>query len=249
MDKKTLEALLKDYKNGAISTEEMVNSIRHLPFERLEYATVDHHRSLRQGFPEIIQGQGKTAEQIIGIMESLKAAGSNALATRVDADKATSVKKKFDDCQYHQTARILTLTCKPITSQGAGTILVVTAGTSDIPVAEEAAVTARFLGNQVEVIHDVGVAGLHRLLAHHDKLVNANVIIAIAGMEGALPSVIGGLVSRPVIAVPTSNGYGANYQGISALLGMLNSCASGVTVVNIDNGFGAAFAASLINRM
>jgi NCAIR mutase (PurE)-related protein len=216
--------------------------------EQLEFATLDHHRELRQGFPEVILCQGKTPSQVAGIAARIVSHESILLATRGDRAHFDAVRKKVRRARYNEVARTIVANEHLVRKIGRGTILVVTAGTSDIPVAEEARETALLMGNEVEWIFDVGVAGIHRILAQSDKLRNASVIIVVAGMEGALASVVGGLVDIPVIAVPTSVGYGASFGGISALLGMLNSCAAGVTVVNIDNGFGAAVAASLINR-
>ncbi|MBQ3848576.1 MAG: nickel pincer cofactor biosynthesis protein LarB [Clostridia bacterium] len=242
--KKTLEKL----KNGEITVDEALLAIKKEPFEDLGFAKIDHQRSVRQGIPEVIYGAGKTPEQIISIARSLNEKGaSNVLITRLSEGDAEKVKTEID-IKYYRDARIGMLGEMP-TPDGIGTILVATGGTSDIPVAEEAAVTAEALGNEVERLYDVGVSGLHRLLSHMDEVMSASVIIAVAGMEGALASVIGGLSDCPVIAVPTSVGYGASYEGISALLSMLNSCASGVTVVNIDNGFGAGYSASMINHM
>lgn len=249
MTPRTITELLQAVKNGAMSIDCAVEQLRRLPFQHLECAHVDHHRELRQGMPEVIFGEGKTVEQIVRIMTAMKDSGSNILVTRLDPDKSELLVAAFSSVEYHADARCLTLAQRPAERRGRGTVLVVSAGTSDIPVAAEALVTARFLGNEAEHLYDVGVSGLHRLLAHCDRLRAAAVIIVVAGMEGALPSVVGGLVDRPVIAVPTSVGYGASFGGIAALLGMLNSCAAGVTVVNIDNGFGAACAASLINRV
>lgn len=241
--------MLNSVREGGLSVEDALQQLRQLPFEDIGCAQVDHHRHLRQGMPEMLFGEGKTAEQIVAITTAMSDRGSNVLVTRLTPEKAGQVANVFPAANYHDEARCLTLEHKPPELRGRGTILVISAGTSDIPVAAEALVTARFLGNQVEQIYDVGVAGIHRLLARREQLNSAAVIIVVAGMEGALPSVVGGLVDKPVIAVPTSVGYGASFGGIAALLGMLNSCASGVTVVNIDNGFGAACAASLINRM
>ncbi len=242
--KKTLEKL----KNGEITVDEALLAIKKEPFEDLGFAKIDHQRSVRQGIPEVIYGAGKTPEQIISIARSLNEKGaSNVLITRLSEGDAEKVKTEID-IKYYRDARIGLLGEMP-TPDGIGKILVATGGTSDIPVAEEAAVTAEALGNEVERLYDVGVSGLHRLLSHMDEVMSASVIIAVAGMEGALASVIGGLSDCPVIAVPTSVGYGASYEGISALLSMLNSCASGVTVVNIDNGFGAGYSASMINHM
>jgi NCAIR mutase (PurE)-related protein len=248
MDSRDLKSLLNNVKNGDLEVEEALERLRHLPFEEIECASVDHHRELRQGFPEVILGEPKSVEQIVKILSVLADRGNNVLVTRLDSGKARSVMGKFPAAIYHDDARCLTIEQKPLEMLGKGKILVISAGTSDIPVAAEAVVTARMMGNEVEHIYDVGVSGIHRLLAHRERLFSASVLIVVAGMEGALPSVVGGLVSRPVIAVPTSVGYGASFGGIAALLGMLNSCASGVTVVNIDNGFGAAYAASLMNR-
>ena len=249
MNHEYLKTMLNSVQHGSLSVDEAMQQLRQLPFQDIGCAQVDHHRQLRQGMPEMIFGEGKTAQQIIAITTAMSDRGSNVLVTRLDKDKAAQVFDAFPAACYHAEARCLTLECQPPEQRGKGTILIVSAGTSDIPVAAEALVTARFLGNQVEQIYDVGVAGIHRLLARGEQLAAASVIIVVAGMEGALPSVVGGLVDKPVIAVPTSVGYGASFGGIAALLGMLNSCASGVTVVNIDNGFGAACAASLINRV
>ncbi len=248
MDLKDLKALLNNVKNGDIDIEDALERLRHLPFEEIECASIDHHRELRQGFPEVILGEPKSVVQIGHILAALLAKGNNILVTRLTEEKALRIQEKFPAAQYHADARCLSIEQKAVEILGRGNILVISAGTSDIPVAAEAVVTARIMGNEVEHIYDVGVAGIHRLLAHRERLFSASVLIVVAGMEGALPSVVGGMVSRPVIAVPTSVGYGASFGGIAALLGMLNSCASGVTVVNIDNGFGAAYAASLMNR-
>jgi len=248
MDGVELQALLQAVASGTTTPEQGVEQLRHLPFEDLGFAQVDHHRGLRQGQPEVIFGQGKTVEQIAMIMESISNRGSNVLVTRLDETRAVELLAAFPKAFYHTDARCLTLEMTRKQEQGRGTILIVAAGTSDLPVASEALVTARFMGNHAELLCDVGVAGIHRLLSRMELLRSATVLIVVAGMEGALPSVVGGLVDRPVIAVPTSVGYGASFGGIAALLGMLNSCASGVTVVNIDNGFGAACAASLMNR-
>lgn len=249
MDPQELKNLLNAFKDGALGEDEVLARLRHLPFEDVGDAMVDHHRSLRQGFPEVIFGAGKSAGQIERIMASLSAQGNNVLVTRLDEAKALAVKEAFPAAVWHADARCLTLEEKPVEKRGRGTVLVISAGTSDLPVAAEALVTLRMLGNEAEHLYDVGVAGIHRLLARRETLFSASVLIVVAGMEGALPSVVGGLVDRPVIAVPTSVGYGASFSGIAALLGMLNSCAAGVTVVNIDNGFGAAVAASTINRV
>lgn len=244
-----LKIMLDSVKQGTLAVDDALQQLRHFPSQDIGCAQVDHHRQLRQGMPEMIFGEGKTVEQIDAIMSAMTDRGSNILVTRLAADKAVRTLAAFPAASYHAEARCLTLEQQPPEQRGKGTILVLSAGTSDIPVAAEALVTARFLGNQVEHVYDVGVAGIHRLLARKEQLAAASVIIVVAGMEGALPSVVGGLVDKPVIAVPTSVGYGASFGGIAALLGMLNSCASGVTVVNIDNGFGAACAANLINRV
>ena len=222
--------------------------LKDLPFEDIGLACIDHHRSLRKGLSEVIFGEGKEVVEILAIMERMVEQGENIMVTRLSPEKAAQILAKYKDGVYHERARVLTLSKHPIRPQGRGTILVISAGTSDIPVAEEAAITARFMGNEVETIYDLGVAGIHRVLSHRERLTRASVIIVVAGMEGALPSVVAGLVDKPVIGVPTSVGYGASFQGIAAVLGMLNACATGVTVVNIDNGFGAGYAASIINR-
>ena len=243
-----VKLLLNQVKSGDQSIDAAVERLRQLPFEDLGDAVVDHHRSLRQGFPEVIFGANKSIDQIERIITALLARGNNILATRLEEEKALELLKTFPAAIWHREARCLTIEAKPVKIVGRGTILVISAGTADIPVAAEAVLTAKIMGNKVEQLFDVGVAGLHRLLARKEQLFSASVLIVVAGMEGALPSVVGGLVSRPVIAVPTSVGYGAAFGGVAALLGMLNSCASGVTVVNIDNGFGAGYAASLMNR-
>jgi len=249
MDVNFLKDLLKKIKDGTIEIDEAIQKLKVLPFEDIGFASIDHHRQLRRGFPEVIYARGKRAEEIIAIIEKMVDKEENVLITRLTDTKATSIKKHFPASDYYPISRIIAIEVKPMEKQGKGTILVVSAGTSDIPVAEEAAITATFMGNDVETLFDVGVAGLHRLLQNKDIIMNASVIVVVAGMEGALPSIVGGLVDKPVIAVPTSTGYGASFGGLSALLGMLNSCAAGVTVVNIDNGFGAGYAASLINRL
>jgi NCAIR mutase (PurE)-related protein len=249
MNLRKLEELLKKVKSGKTSIDEAIAQLKFLPFEDLGYARIDHHRSLRKGFPEVIWGEGKNSGQILSIMKELRRKDQNILVTRLDEQKDRAIQKIFPKSQYHPTSKVLTYLTHPVKPEGKGTILVITAGTTDIPVAEEAAITAQMMGNRVETIYDAGVAGIHRLLSERAKLQAARVLIVIAGMEGALPSVVGGLVDRPVIAVPTSVGYGTSFGGIAALLTMLNSCASGVAVVNIDNGFGAGYVASLINRM
>jgi len=249
VDENSLKDLLKRVQGGELSVDKALHKLKDLPFEDIGFACIDHHRSLRRGLSEVIFGEGKEVSEILAIMEKMSEQNENIMVTRLSSDKAKQVKKKYPKSTYHERARVLILTKHPAKIGGRGTILVISAGTSDLPVAEEAAITARFMGNEVETIYDLGVAGIHRVLSHRERLVSASVIIVVAGMEGALPSVVGGLVDKPVIAVPTSVGYGASFQGIAALLGMLNSCASGVTVVNIDNGFGAGYAASVINRM
>ena len=249
MDRGALKRLLDEVRCGSLSVGKALEQLRKLPFQDMGFVKIDTHRHLLKGFPEVVLGQEKTARQIIEIVKQVRKNGNNLLITRVDAGKAASVLRVHRDLRRHAASRTLYLHLKEIEDKGRGTILVVTAGTSDIPVAEEAAVTAEVMGNEVERIYDVGVAGLHRLLAHHDRLLQARVLVVVAGMEGALPSVVSGLVDRPVVAVPTSVGYGASFGGVTALLAMLNSCASGVTVVNIDNGFGAGYAASLMNRV
>jgi NCAIR mutase (PurE)-related protein len=249
MDTEDLRLLLECVRVGQLKVDEALKKLKKLPFEDLGFATVDHHRHLRQGFPECIWGRDKTAQQITGIVEKVVEMGLPVIVTRVDKRKAEIVKESLPEIEYHLVPGMLTFSSKDVPASGKGTIMVISAGTSDLPVAEEAVVTARMMGNEVTTLYDVGVAGIHRLLCQFDKLDEARVFIVVAGMEGALPSVVGGLVSRPVIAVPTSVGYGASFGGLSALLGMLNSCATGVVVVNIDNGFGAGCVASLINRL
>jgi NCAIR mutase (PurE)-related protein len=249
MQSSVIEKILRQVSEGSLDVAQALESLKHLPYEDLGCATVDHHRALRQGFPEVIFGQGKSISQMQTIISALLEKGGNVLATRVNGAKGAKLRELFPDAVYHQDARALTIEQHPIKIRGKGKILVVCAGTSDISVAAEALLTARLMGNEVEKLYDVGVAGLHRLLSRRGVLAEASVLIVVAGMEGALPSVVGGLVDKPVIAVPTSVGYGAAFGGVAALLGMLNSCAAGVTVVNIDNGFGAAYAASLINRV
>ena len=246
MDKQHLMQLLEAVKQGAVSPEAAAEKLQMQPFEDLQYAKVDHHRGIRQGVPEVIYGEGKTAEQIIGILGAM-AEERNVLITRLSAEKAETIAAACP-LRYHVVARLALARPKEI-EKPVGRVVVVSAGTSDMKVAEEAALTAEALGNRVVRIYDAGVAGIHRLLSRMEELVQARVVIAVAGMEGALPSVVGGLVDCPVIAVPTSVGYGASFGGVTALLAMLNSCASGISVVNIDNGFGAAYQASLINHL
>lgn len=249
MNQQTLERLLKNVKAGRVSIDKALAQLKSLPFEDMGHSKVDHHRSLRKGFPEVIWGEGKTADQILAIMKGLKQKGQNILLTRLEEKKAKAIQRVFPKSCYYPLSNVLTLHTHPVKVEGKGTILVITAGTSDISVAEEAAITAEMMGNRVETLYDVGVAGIHRLLSQKKRLDEARVLVVVAGMEGALPSVVGGLVDKPVIAVPTSIGYGASFGGIAALLAMLNSCASGVAVVNINNGFGAGYIASLINRL
>jgi len=248
MDQDQLRALLEQVRGGAVEIETALDRLRHMPFEDLGFAKVDHHRALRHGMPEVVFGLGKTADQISTIAASLLSKAQNVLLTRVTADVAARLQREQAGGEYFPASGALRF-WRDRTLRGKGKIAVVCAGTSDLPVTEEAEVTAEVMGNQVDAIHDIGIAGIHRLMHHRERLCQARVIIVCAGMEGALPSVIGGLVMAPVIAVPTSVGYGASFHGLAALLGMLNSCASNVTVVNIDNGFGAAYAASLINRL
>lgn len=246
-DKKT-ETILRQVQDGSLTVEEAMLQLKLEPFQDLGYAKVDHHRRLRQGVPEVIYGAGKTPEQITGIITAMKAAGQETILITRLSPEAASIVGAVHPLTYHETGHIATAGELPAPG-GLGTIVIATGGTSDLPVAEEAAVTAQALGNRVLKLYDVGVAGVHRLLANVEYIMNASVIIAIAGMEGALASVVGGLADCPVIAVPTSVGYGASFHGLSALLSMLNSCASGISVVNIDNGFGAGYLASMINHM
>jgi len=247
MNVNDIEKILSSHARGALSIEQATERLKNLSYEDIGYARVDHGRAERQGFPEVIFGQGKTPEQIVGIFEKLIARSPNVLITRTDAQVYGEIRNVFTESEWHESANLIRV-FRDKTELGFGEISVVTAGTSDIPVAEEAALVAETMGNCVKRIWDAGVAGIHRILSEREVLQNSRVVIVVAGMEGALPSVVGGLVKVPVIAVPTSIGYGASFGGIAALLGMLNSCASNVTVVNIDNGFGAGFVASLINR-
>jgi hypothetical protein len=250
MDKQDIERLLEDVRAGNLSVVRALEQLRHLPFEDLGFAKVDHHRGLRQGFAEVVYAKGKTTQQVAAIARGLlrPRTNHNVLITRADLRIFRAIRRLHRAAQFHALSGAISIR-RNQKILGRGTILVVAAGTSDIAVAEEAAVTAEIMGNKVETVYDVGVAGLHRLLHHHAKLADARVIVCVAGMEGALPSVVGGLVSAPVIAVPTSVGYGASFGGLAALLGMLNSCASNVSVVNIDNGFGGGYVASTINRI
>ena len=248
MDRQSIAQLLHQVAAGQVSAEEAVHQLENLPFEDLGFARIDHHRSLRKGYPETIFCQGKTTPQILAIAQRLAASGSLVLATRLSPEAAQALQGEFPHAQYDDLARVVLIrpAGAPIVEQGL--VVVTSAGTADLPVAREAMITAQAMGAKVEGIFDVGVAGIHRLLAYTEKLRSARVVVVVAGMEGALASVVGGLVDSPVIAVPTSVGYGASFNGLSALLTMLNSCASGVVVVNIDNGFGAGYAAALINN-
>lgn len=248
MDKNRLKELLRQVSEGRTGVDEAVDALSDLPYKELGFAKIDNHRELRTGYPEVIFGQGKTAAQVREIIEFMMTRQSNILATRIAPDTAREVMDAIPETEYHESARCLTIRRKPA-EQTETHIAVVTAGTADLPVAEEAALTAEIFDNRVERFFDVGVAGIHRLYHHIDAIRKARVVVVVAGMEGALPSIVGGMVDKPVIAVPTSVGYGANFAGISALLGMLTSCASGVSVVNIDNGFGAGYLAGMINRL
>ena len=252
MNRLQLRSLLDEVQAGTMTPEmaqeRLLQFLRQAPFEDIGFARVDHHRQLRKGFPEVIYGAGKTPGQIASIAERIVSAGHSLLVTRTDSDAYDAVREKLPEAEFHEVARIISLRVGQI-PRGRGTIAIAAAGTADLPIAEEAAVSAEIMGNCADRIFDVGVAGLHRLLAEHRRLITARVVIVVAGMEGALPSVVAGLVEVPVIAVPTSIGYGASFGGVTALLAMLNSCASGVSVVNIDNGFGAAAIASAINHL
>lgn len=247
MNPSDIEEILRSLTDGSIAESDAVRRIKDLSFEDIGFARIDHSRTHRQGFPEVIFGEGKTTQQICGIFEKLVERSPNVLITRTNAGVYGAIRNIFTDAEWHESARLIRV-FRDKENVGFGEITVCTAGTSDIPVAEEAALTAETMGNRVQRIWDAGVAGVHRILAERERLQTSSVVIVVAGMEGALPSVVGGLVSVPVIGVPTSIGYGASFGGIAALLGMLNSCSSNVTVVNIDNGFGAGFSASLINR-
>jgi pyridinium-3,5-biscarboxylic acid mononucleotide synthase len=249
MNKDNLKNILAMVAKGSLSVANAQKQLSHISFEDIDFAQIDHHRSLRKGFPEVIFGQGKTSEQIIGIMEKMIINEDIILVTRLEPEKAEKIKTAFQGVEYFEDAKLLWLKKNEPEITGIGKILVISAGTSDIPVAKEAFLTAQAMGNDIESIFDVGVAGIHRLFAHHEKIISATVIIVVAGMEGALPSVVAGMVKAPVIAVPTSIGYGTSFNGMTALLGMLNSCSSNIAVVNIDNGFGAGFMASSINHV
>jgi pyridinium-3,5-biscarboxylic acid mononucleotide synthase len=248
MDQNQLRALLEEVRAGAVGIDAALDRLRHMPFEDLGFAKIDHHRALRHGIPEVVFGKGKTPDQISAIAASLLDKAQNVLVTRADPPTAERLRREHPQAEFFPASGAVRV-WRDRTLRGKGKIAVVCAGTSDLPVAEEAQVTAEVMGNEVIAIHDIGVAGIHRVMQNRERLSEARVVIVCAGMEGALPSVVGGLVAVPVIAVPTSIGYGASFQGLAALLGMLNSCASNVTVVNIDNGFGAGYAASLMNRL
>lgn len=248
MDSEALKKMLEAVKNGQLSVDEALVDLKKLPFEDLGFAKVDHHRNMRNGYPEVVYCQGKTLEQIATIIEKLIESNNNIMATRASREVFDKIRKITGDAVYYEDARIVVVKKREL-PKTEKIIAVVTAGTSDIPVAEEAAVTCETMGQTVERVYDVGVAGIHRLFAKKDIIMKANVIVVVAGMEGALASVVSGLVDKPVIAVPTSVGYGANFGGLSALLTMLNSCATGIGVVNIDNGFGAGFLAAMINKL
>ena len=248
MTEDQIKTLLEDYRNGSISSGDAIARLRALPFEDLGFANVDHHRVLRQGFPEVVFGAGKTDDELVEILRAMDARDHNILVTRSGRPAFDRVSEFIPEARFHQRSGAISV-IKDREIRGKGTVMVISAGTSDLPVVEEAAVTLEVMGNDTDVLCDVGVAGLHRLLDRRERLESARVVIVVAGMEGALPSVVGGLLSVPVIAVPTSVGYGASFGGVAALLGMLNSCASNVTVVNIDNGYGAGVVASLINRL
>ena len=249
MNLESLHQLLRSVAGGKTSVEDAGKKLKHISFEDIDFAHIDHHRSLRKGFPEVIFGQGKTADQIIGIMEKMILQENVVLVTRIEEQKAGKVISRFPDAAYHSDAKMVIWGEIKNPQAGKGTILVLSAGTSDIPVAKEAFLTAKAMGNDVESVFDVGVAGIHRLFDHKRLLSQASVLVVVAGMEGALPSVVAGMVSRPIIAVPTSIGYGASLGGLTALFAMLNSCSSNVAVVNIDNGFGAGYMAAMINRV
>lgn len=249
MDIESLNQILGNVAAGKMTVQDAAQKLKHLSFEDLDYAHIDHHRSLRKGFPEVIFGQEKTADQIIGIMDKMLLQEKVVLVTRIDSKNADRVVSRFPEAVYHQDAKMVVWKKHKIPLQGKGTIVVISAGTADIPVAKEAFLTAQVMGNHVESVFDVGVAGIHRLFNHKILIDQASVLVVVAGMEGALPSVVAGMVSRPVIAVPTSVGYGVSFGGLTALFAMLNSCSSNVAVVNIDNGFGAGYMASIINRI
>ena len=244
-----LKKILEDVKNNNLDIDDALKKLKDLPYEDLGYAHIDHHRNLRNGFPEVLYCKGKSDEHILGIIERMNKKNTNILGTRCRKETFDKIAKIYPNAEYEEVSQILKIKNEEIKEQGKGKILIITGGTSDIPVADEAYYTAKFFGNEVERLYDVGVAGIHRLLSHRNIIEEARVIVAVAGMEGALASVVGGLVDVPVIAVPTSVGYGANFDGLAPLLAMLNSCASGISVVNIDNGFGAGYLASTINKL
>ena len=244
-----LKKILEDVKNNELDIDSALEILKDLPYEDLGYAHIDHHRSIRNGYPEVIYCKGKSDEHILGIIDRMNKKNTNILGTRCRKETFEKIIKIYPNAEYEELSQILKIKNEEIKEQGKGKILIVTGGTSDIPVADEAYFTAEFFGNKVERLYDVGVAGIHRLLCNRNIIEEARVIVAVAGMEGALPSVVGGLVDVPVIAVPTSVGYGANFDGLAPLLAMLNSCASGISVVNIDNGFGAGYLASIINKL
>ncbi|MGL5312618.1 MAG: nickel pincer cofactor biosynthesis protein LarB [Peptostreptococcaceae bacterium] len=244
-----IRELLERVKDSDLDIDTALEKLKDLPYENLGYANIDHHREIRNGYPEVIYCEGKSDEHILGIIDKMNEKGSNILGTRCRKETFYKIREFYPDAEYEELSRIVKIKNHNVENIGKGKIVVVSGGTSDIPVADEAYYTASFLGNEVERIYDVGVAGIHRLLNRRHSLQEARVVIAVAGMEGALPSVVGGLVDVPVIAVPTSVGYGANFGGLSALLTMLNSCASGISVVNIDNGFGAGYLAAMINKL
>ena len=248
MNNDALNLILKSVAAGRLSIQDAARKLGHMAYEDIEYAHVDHHRSLRKGFPEVIFGQGKTADQVVGIIDKMKDQENVILVTRVDLKKADAVIKRFPQAVYYPDAGMIVWELKKPRIIGRGVINIISAGTSDIPVAREAYLTAKAMGNRVQTIFDVGVSGIHRLLSHKKAIEKATVLIVVAGMEGALPSVVAGMVSRPVIAVPSSVGYGVSLGGLTALFAMLNSCSSNVAVVNIDNGFGAGYMAAIINR-
>lgn len=249
MNMGNMKSMLQAFREGEVSLEHVLGQMKSFSYEDIEYAKIDHHRAIRQGFPEVVFCQGKTVAQVAEIMKKLADQSPNVLGTRANAEMFAAVKEQVPEARYHEMARLIIIERNKHSADPERYILVMSAGTSDMPVAEEAAVTAEIMGNKVVRVYDVGVAGIHRLFAHYETITKANVCIVVAGMEGALASVVGGLVVKPIIAVPTSIGYGANFQGLSALLSMLNSCAAGVAVVNIDNGFGAGRMASIINSM
>ena len=248
MNMDTLIELLNGVSNGDIQVEKAAHRLKHLAYEDIDFAHIDHHRSLRKGFPEVIFGESKTTDQIGGILEKMTRQENTVLVTRVDPPKAGIICNAYPEAVYHEDARIIVWQKQPAPVTGKGTILVISAGTSDIPIARESILTAEAMGNRVETVFDIGVAGIHRLMGHRELIESASVLIVVAGMEGALPSVVAGLTASPVIAVPTSIGYGVSLGGLTALFGMLSSCSSNVAVVNIDNGFGAGYMASAINH-